>query len=182
MLTGTLPFQHGYRENSGYRLKPGMPTVATLLKTHGFATAAFVGAFPLDARFGLTPGFDVYDGRFDDASGGGFLIAERPASVVVSRATTWIRAQTGRWFTWVHVYEPHAPYHPAPPFDRGTRTGRTTARLRCRSRPRPLFEAVRGQARPTLVIVTGDHGEALRRLWRVDARPVRLRGERCACR
>src|SRR5439155_7865677 len=96
LLTGTYPFQHGFRENSGYRLKPGMPTLATLLKAHGFATAAFVGAFPLDARFGLTPGFDVYDGRFDDISGGGFIIAERPATTVVGAATAWIRAQGGR--------------------------------------------------------------------------------------
>src|SRR5437773_10375838 len=110
MLTGTYPFQHGLRENSGYRLAPGLQTLATLLKAQGFATGAFVGAFPLDARFGLTPGFDVYDGRFDDISGGGFIIAERPATTVVSAATTWIRAQDGRrWFAWVHVYEPHAP-------------------------------------------------------------------------
>ena len=48
MLTGTYPFQHGLRENSGYRLAPGLPTLATLLKAQGFATGAFVGAFPLD--------------------------------------------------------------------------------------------------------------------------------------
>ena len=35
--------------------------MATLLKARGFATGAFVGGFPLDRRFGLTPGFDVYD-------------------------------------------------------------------------------------------------------------------------
>src|SRR5438093_9044781 len=93
ILTGTYPFQHGFRENSGYRLKPGLPTLATLLKAQGFATGAFVGAFPLDARFGLTPGFDVYDGRFDDLTGGGFIIAERPATAVVAQATAWIRAR-----------------------------------------------------------------------------------------
>src|SRR5436190_10200400 len=117
MLTGTYPFQHGLRENSGYRLAPGLPTLATLLKAQGFATGAFVGAFPLDARFGLTPGFDVYDGRFDDLTGGGFIIAERPATAVVAHAGAWIREQRGRWFAWVHVYEPHAPYRPPPPFD-----------------------------------------------------------------
>src|SRR5262245_59328104 len=31
ILTGALPFQHGYRENAGYRLKPGMATIATRL-------------------------------------------------------------------------------------------------------------------------------------------------------
>src|SRR4029077_16146850 len=94
ILTGTYPFQHGLRENSGYRLKPGVATIASLLKTHGFATGAFVGALPLDARFGLTAGFDQYDGRFDDRSPEGFAIVERPATAVVARAQEWIRAKS----------------------------------------------------------------------------------------
>jgi len=162
ILTGTYPFQHGFRENSGYRLTPGLPTLATLLKAQGFATAAFVGAFPLDARFGLTPGFDVYDGRFDDLTGGGFIIAERPATAVVAPARAWIREQRGRWFAWVHVYEPHAPYRPPPPFDREYAArpyfGEVAAADRALG---PLFDAVRLSVRPTLVVLTGDHGEAL---------------------
>ena len=163
ILTGTYPFQHGYRENSGYRLKPGMPTLATILKGRGFATAAFVAAFPLDARFGLTPGFDVYDGRFDDLTGGGFTIVERPASAVVALATSWIDAQAGgRWLAWVHVYEPHAPYRPPPPYDREYADrpyfGEVAA---VDAALGPLFASVRRSARPTLVVITGDHGEAL---------------------
>jgi len=163
ILTGTYPFEHGYRENSGYRLKPGMPTLATILKERGFTTGAFVAAFPLDARFGLTPGFDVYDGRFDDLTGGGFTIVERPASAVVARATTWIDGQAGgRWLAWVHVYEPHAPYRPPPPFDREYADrpyfGEVAAVDVALG---PLFASVRRSARPTLVVVTGDHGEAL---------------------
>ncbi|HMJ81658.1 MAG TPA: sulfatase-like hydrolase/transferase [Vicinamibacterales bacterium] len=163
ILTGTYPFQHGYRENSGYRLKPGMPTLATILKGRGFATGAFVAAFPLDARFGLTPGFDVYDGRFDDLTGGGFTIVERPASAVVALATSWIDAQTGgRWLAWVHVYEPHAPYRPPAPYDREYADrpyfGEVAAADAALG---PLFAAVRRSARPTLVVITGDHGEAL---------------------
>src|SRR5213076_531564 len=84
ILTGLYPYQHGYRENSGYRLTPGVQTLAARLNSAGFATGAFVAAFPLDARFGLTPGFNVYDGRFDDLTGGGFIIAERPATAVVA--------------------------------------------------------------------------------------------------
>ncbi|MDQ2980415.1 MAG: sulfatase-like hydrolase/transferase, partial [Acidobacteriota bacterium] len=32
ILTGLYPYQHGVRENSGFRLAAGIPTVATLLK------------------------------------------------------------------------------------------------------------------------------------------------------
>src|SRR3954471_2931877 len=64
ILTGTYPFQHGIRDNSGYRLAPKSRTIATLLGQAGYATAAFVAAFPLHSRFGLNQGFGVYDDRF----------------------------------------------------------------------------------------------------------------------
>ena len=93
----------------------GVQPLAARLKANGFSTGAFVAAFPLDARFGLTPGFDTYDGRFDDVgSGAEFLLPERPAPVVVERAVQWIQQRDGRWFAWVHVYDPHAPYDPPP--------------------------------------------------------------------
>src|SRR5882672_4152177 len=46
ILTGQYPYQHGMRDNSGYRLPADTRTVATLLKHAGYATGAFVGAFP----------------------------------------------------------------------------------------------------------------------------------------
>lgn len=163
ILTGLFPFQHGYRENAGYRMAPGARTLASRLHESGFATGAFVGAFPLDARFGLTAGFDRYDGRFDDAAtGAAFVIPERPATDVVARADAWIAAQTTRWFAWVHVYEPHAPYHPPPPFDREYAAqpyyGEVAA---VDAALAPLLTRARTGRRPTLVVVTGDHGEAL---------------------
>ena len=44
-----------------------MPTLATVLKRAGYRTGAFVGAFVLDARFGLSRGFDDYDDRYPQA-------------------------------------------------------------------------------------------------------------------
>src|SRR5712691_8241146 len=66
ILTGTYPFQHGLRDNSGYRLPATAQTLATRLKQGGYATAAFVGAYPVHSRFGLNPGFDLYDERFGE--------------------------------------------------------------------------------------------------------------------
>ena len=51
ILTGRLPYEHGMRDNSGFRVKPGTETLATRLKAAGFATGAFVGGFPLTKRF-----------------------------------------------------------------------------------------------------------------------------------
>ena len=64
ILTGTYPYDNGVRDHSGYRLKPGLPTIASMLKAQGFDTGAFVGGVPLERRFGLDGGFDVYDDRF----------------------------------------------------------------------------------------------------------------------
>jgi arylsulfatase A-like enzyme/Tfp pilus assembly protein PilF len=181
ILTGLYPFQHGIRDNSGYRLPPDTRTAARLVKDAGYATAAFVGAFPLHSRFGLNQGFDVYDDRVGETRAPTeFTMPERPAAQVVALARAWITARTvaggswrpggpggpGRdvrpWFTWVHLFDPHAPYRPPPPFD-AQYEGRpyygevaaTDAALA------PLLDDVRASGRPTLVVVTGDHGEAL---------------------
>lgn len=165
ILTGQYPFQHGLRDNSGYRLPGDARTAATILKQAGYATAAFVAAFPLHSRFGLNAGFDVYDDRFGDAHAPTeFNMPERPASAVVPLARNWMagRASAPPWFVWVHVFDPHAPYRPPPPFDAKYagqpyygEVAATDAALA------PLLDDVRNSARPTLVIVTGDHGEGL---------------------
>ena len=119
IFTGLYPYQHGVRENSGYRVAPGARTIATLLKGAGYATGAFVGAFPVHSRFGLNQGFDVYDDRFGETRAPTeFVMPERPATAVVPLARDWIAKHRGSpWFVWVHVFDPHAPYLPPPPFD-----------------------------------------------------------------
>ena len=117
--------------------RPNARTAATLLKQAGYATAAFVGAFPVHSRFGLNQGFDVYDDRFGETRAPTeFVMPERPAagssrSLAMDRGTRGRRAgrvgQVGqeraapararRWFVWVHLFDPHAPYRPPPPFD-----------------------------------------------------------------
>jgi len=47
---------HGIRTNGLFRLGGSLPTLATILKAAGYRTGAFVGAFVLDARFGLNRG------------------------------------------------------------------------------------------------------------------------------
>jgi pentatricopeptide repeat protein len=177
ILTGEHPFRHGLRGNSGYRLPRDAPTAATMLKQAGYATAAFVAAFPLDSRFGLNAGFDVYDDHYGEGHApADFDMPERPASAVVPLARDWITRRAGGerqgaegreqraqpWFVWVHLFDPHAPYRPPPPFDTQYaaqpyygEVAATDAALA------PLLDEVRNSARPTLVIVTGDHGEGL---------------------
>ncbi len=164
ILTGMLPYEHGVRENAGFKLSPNVETVATRLKARGYATGAFVGAYVLDSRFGLARGFDVYDELYrhlDEQLD--FNIQQARGEDVVKAALELVpRARHGRpRFLWVHVYDPHAPYEPPEPF-----AGRfpddaylgevayTDAVLG------PLLEAVRAADPPPLLVVTADHGEA----------------------
>jgi arylsulfatase A-like enzyme/Tfp pilus assembly protein PilF len=165
ILTGVYPTEHGIHDNNGYRLPSSMATLASRLKSQGFATGAFVGAFPVDSRFGLTTGFDVYDDHYPGTSGGReFILPERRADAVVALANAWIAAQRGTWFAWVHVFDPHAPYRPPAPFDREYATSPYHGEVAYTdSALLPLFSAVASNknGRPTVVIVTGDHGEGL---------------------
>ncbi|HEY0158338.1 MAG TPA: sulfatase-like hydrolase/transferase [Thermoanaerobaculia bacterium] len=161
ILTGLYPYQHGVRDNAGYTLDPKFPTIATLLKQKGYATGAFVGAFPLDARYGLNAGFDVYDDKYPEGKGKmDFRVAERRAEQVLASAVQWWNGQRGPRFMWIHLYDPHAPYEP--PRELAARyAGReylgeiayvdaTLARFLT-----PVLQPA------TTLIVTADHGEAL---------------------
>ena len=164
ILTGLYPYQHGVRDNAGFRLSPRIETLAGMLKARGLATGAFVAAFPLDSRFGLTPGFDAYEELYKQVDEPeDFEIQQARAADVIARGLEWYRGQAGRpRFLWVHLYDPHAPYDPPEPW-----------RLRFAGDPylgevaytdsalAPLLEAVRAVRPAPLLVVTGDHGEAL---------------------
>jgi len=163
MFTGLYPYEHGIRDNAGYRLDAGFDTMATLLKQAGFETGAFVGGFPLDQRFGLAGGFDEYDDRLGEfVTSVDFLVPSRRADAVADAALEWIDARRGRWFAWVHVFDPHAPYrppeewiarYPSSPYDAEVAwTDFALGRL---------FTRLDSEPRPTLVVVTSDHGEGL---------------------
>lgn len=167
ILTGLTPPGHGVRNNGAFVLSPSVNTLATYLQPRGYRTGAFVGAFVLDARFGLNRGFDRYDDFYGEQQGAvNFGFSERSAERVLQPAADWIlgaagaQASAAPWFAWVHLFDPHAPYR-APehlrsdPYDNEVayadrQLGRFLDRLR----------AARVLDR-TLVVVTADHGESL---------------------
>lgn len=164
ILTGRLPYEHGVRDNAGFVLSPDESTLAERLRDAGYATGAFVGAFPLDRRYGLDQGFDVYDDRYREGSAPTqFVVPERPADEVLQLAVDWWRRNEGRpRFVWVHLYDPHAPYDPPEAFipsagEHARYYGEVSA---TDDALRRHLEPILAADRP-LVIVTSDHGEAL---------------------
>ncbi|HSG39346.1 MAG TPA: sulfatase, partial [Thermoanaerobaculia bacterium] len=165
ILTGRYPYEHGVRENSGFVFAGEVPTLATLLRERGYATGAFVAAYPLDARFGLNAGFEVYDDDYPRGSSpAAFVVAERRGDQVIAAARAWWEGQRGkRRFLWVHLYDPHAAYTPPEPFASRYRDNPYLGEVAATdSFLAPLLGPfLDGGEPPALVVVTSDHGEAL---------------------
>ena len=182
ILTGRAPRNHAVHDNGTFRLDDHIPTLASVLQQAGYRTGAFVGAFVLNARFGLARGFNEYDDRYPrGAESSTFGFSERRAADVVAAAADWIlaggsgpggggppsalrsQAQAPRpWFAWVHLFDPHAPYDaPAEylagrsPYDAEVAyTDAMVGRLLDRLNAAHALDH-------TLIVVTADHGESL---------------------
>jgi choline-sulfatase len=158
ILTGRYPPAHGARHN-GMVMGDGVPTLATVLKSAGFATGAFVSAFPLDRRFGLGAGFDVYGDRWARGHDG-HPTDERAGALTVDEALAW-RRTTGaaRTFLWVHLFEPHAPYGDVSS-GRPVRDRYDDEIAEADRQVGRLLEGLGPDRSATLVVLTADHGEA----------------------
>jgi arylsulfatase A-like enzyme len=138
LLTGLYPAEHGALSN-GVRLSNRAPTLAdALARTH--SSAAFVSGFTLaDELCGLAPRFDWYDDqmarwswlpriversqlgralvRLARSRGVELYRADRPAGETVDAALAWLATRGDEpLFTFLHLYDPHAPYEPPQEF------------------------------------------------------------------
>lgn len=167
IFSGTFPPYHGVRDNGAFAVPAELTLMAEVFQANGFATAAFVGAFVLDSRFGLDQGFESYFDDFELPRQNiiGLGTVQRPAEEVIDAALEWLEGEGGSpFFLWVHLYDPHTPYAPPEPY-RSEYAGKpylgeiayTDAQIG------RLLEGLseRGVSDDTFVVVTGDHGESL---------------------
>ena len=164
ILLGTTPPFHGVHDNSGFIVRDEFLTLAEWLKNRGYATGAFVGAFPLDSRFGLTQGFDVYDDDYGSQSRDEFVFVERKAEIVMDRAISWLKNKKGPWFAWVHCFDPHQPYQPPEPFKtqyKNSAYDGEVAYVDSALGKLLGFLKTEGLENGTMIVLTADHGESL---------------------
>jgi len=172
LFTSTYPLSHGVHDNGFYSLAPEFDTLAEVLKSQGFKTAAFISSFSLDSRFGLEQGFDSYDDTFEYEEFLKSFRSERTADKTSASFWKWLDENSGqKFFCWLHYFDPHLPYSPPPPFkaefaDRpydgeiaftDYYLGKTIEKLR-----------EKNVLDKTLIICVGDHGEALGEKNEVD--------------
>jgi arylsulfatase A-like enzyme/Tfp pilus assembly protein PilF len=170
ILTGTYP-QFNQVTDFQIPLARELPYAPEILRTHGYHTAAFVGAIILDptARFapGFDRGFDTYDAGFRAWHSGEdrYHTTERRGGEVVAHALAWLSEHPrGPFFMWIHLYDPHHPYDPPEPYKSkyasapydgeiaytDSAVGKFLAQLRARG----LYDN-------SVIAVMADHGEAL---------------------
>ena len=168
ILTGLLPSSHGVSD-FGMPLEAAHVTLPELLRKQGYRTAAFIGAVILDSKSlapGLDRGFDFYDNfpeKTDDKSRWGRI--ERRGMDVVRRAEGWLDAhKADPHFVWVHLYDPHDPYEPPPPYDQKYKDRPYDGEIAyADSALADLLAYLKKQDwyNGALIIVVGDHGEGL---------------------
>ncbi len=168
IFTGLDPPNHGVRNNGEYRLDSSRITLAEVLQDQGYATAALVSAFVLDARFGLNQGFAYYDDEVETTRKPRFGTAEsqRSAEAVTDASIRWLggRPTEMPFFLWTHYYDPHDPYRPPTPYAARFRANPYDGEIAYMdAQIGRLVQALEDAALEdrTLMIVVGDHGESL---------------------
>lgn len=116
ILTGLTPREHGagFADGRMYGLDPSLPTLQRVLRSEGYETAAFFNVVFLNANFGFHAGFGHFDCMGVTGSTG-----TRRADETVDAFLHWMEGHENDrpFFAVVHLYDPHIPYDPPPPFD-----------------------------------------------------------------
>ncbi len=166
ILSGTYPLYHQVRDNGGFLVPEKLELVSETLQRRGFATSGFVAAYVLHSKWGINQGFSRFADDFDVAGRASMSLSkvQKRADQVLAEAREWLRANgQRRFFSWIHLYDPHSPYEPPAPF-----------RERFAGHPYrgevaflddelgKFFYFLRREKLwdNTVIVVTGDHGES----------------------
>ena len=193
IFTGTNPYRHGLRVfygGAGDFLTEDHPTMATLLRRAGWATGAFVSAYPASERYGMHWGFDAFDTGLDAAAmtrdpsqlppHDGLWqrrrtsFAQRRADATVDQALTWLEDVGKPFFLWSHFFDPHDPslVPPKSVTDRFGAFGVGPDHAKAVYDPEIFFMdreigrlldalRARGDYDDTVIVVVSDHGQGL---------------------
>ena len=178
LFTSTYPFSNQIEENAE-RVPAGVVTLASVLRSHGYQTAGFVGCVFLEGEIGIDQGFDFYDSpfHFDVLSPlSGSMLAgarrnpyamrdRRDGALVLAAASRWLAANRGQpVFAFVHLFDMHKPYHVPAGFPAQPGTSGYDGELEYVDHLMGSFKQNlmdQGWWDRSLVVLLADHGESL---------------------
>ena len=164
LFTGLLPPRHGVRDNLGFTLERGAPHARAPLPGRGLRHGRRGLGLRAAPRDGIAAGFTLWDDALETGAAAEAVgELQRDGAVATEALARWIEAQGGRrFFAFLHLYEPHAPYAPpatqrrhADPYDGEVAyADELVGRLLERLRSAGVYDRA-------LIAVTSDHGEGL---------------------
>ncbi len=104
ILSGLYPTTHGAYTHKAM-LDPSIATAPAHLRRMGFESTGFVANGYISSRFGFEKGWDRFESYPQEGK-------SSRAGAVLADVGRWMkqRSGTGRFFTYVHTVDPHAPY------------------------------------------------------------------------
>jgi arylsulfatase A-like enzyme len=183
ILTGLYPPAHGVVSWSD-RLPTDVPTLAGMFRRAGYHTVSYITNPHAGVSAGLDRGFDVVHETpaitgpllesLDDSAETA-LLSSGTSHAINDRFFPWLREHVDTpAFIYLHSMDPHFPYRPPPPFERGVGPPATTGNGQIT--PDHLYDGdiafndreigrildlmqLLGIRDDTLILVTADHGE-----------------------
>lgn len=171
ILTSQQLFVHGL--GTGPRPRLPVPTLAQILRAHGFRTGAFTEDAALNSLRGFAAGFDEF---YEDKGGVGTQPKGQIAQTFARGLAWWRQNRDKPFFLFLHTYQTHAPYHPPKGYARLAKgPDRAAPSVRWLSAQMELYDGEiryvddelvgllgtleREGLENTVVVVTSDYGE-----------------------
>ena len=123
--TSLYPQVHGVQGtlNPG-RMSEHVTTLAEVLASHGYATAAFTEGGYANPQFGLGQGFQTFPAHPEDSDPNvSNLLGTSRLAQNLERATTWLKGVKQPFFLFFHTYEVHQPNFARPEYMANVRPG-----------------------------------------------------------
>jgi arylsulfatase A-like enzyme len=109
LLTSFYPLQFNLVENF-FRLDASFLTIAEFMRGQGYRTAAFVSVKRIFPGANLDQGFETFAEPVSTSESLHYLRAEGMIDGVLAWLGQW--QPDDRFFIWIHLFDPHAPYYP----------------------------------------------------------------------
>jgi arylsulfatase A-like enzyme/lipopolysaccharide biosynthesis regulator YciM len=167
ILSGTYPLHHQIRDNGGFLVPESLELISEILQKRGLITSAFIASYVLHSKWGINQGFDTYSDEFDLSRYERVSLGnvQKRAEEVLDNAKKWLEThKKDKFFTWIHLYDPHTPYDPPSPFKE--KFPRQPYRGEVEYMDQQLgqffqFLKDEGLYDKSLIIMAADHGEGL---------------------
>lgn len=164
VLTGKLPQTHNVRNNVGYTVAAGIPTIPTMLKPAGYESGGAVSAYVLRSSTGIGATFDFYDDGIVSKPDVALGSLQRAGGDTAAVARQWISGRRDKpFFFMLHLFEPHSPYAPPEPFRSRYKLPYDGEIAAVDQIVGEFIEGLKGDGvyEKALIILVSDHGEGL---------------------